>query len=135
VGIQVALKSYDWGTFYGDIKAGRFQLFSLAWVGVKTPDVFRYVFHSSASPPEGANRGRFRDATVDTLIEAAEQVEDTTNQIILYRAVQSRLLATLPVVPLWYEDQVYAARAGIEGYALAADGNYDGLLKVRRDGP
>lgn len=134
VGIRVALKTYDWGTFYGDIKAGRFQLFSLAWVGIKTPDIFRYVFHSSALPPDGANRGRFRDATVDALIEAAEQVEDPTHQIILYRALQTRLLATLPVVPLWYEDQVYAARADIDGYALAADGNYDGLLKVRRNG-
>ncbi|MFN2308829.1 MAG: ABC transporter substrate-binding protein [Gammaproteobacteria bacterium] len=134
VGIQVALKTYDWGTFYGDIKAGRFQLFSLAWVGIKTPDIFRYAFHSDATPPAGANRGRYRDATVDALIEAAEQVEDPAHQIILYRALQARLLATLPVVPLWYEDQVYAARTGIEGYSLAPDGNYDGLLKVRRGG-
>ncbi|HEY9199756.1 MAG TPA: ABC transporter substrate-binding protein, partial [Gammaproteobacteria bacterium] len=29
VGIQVQLQTYDWGTFYGDIKAGRFQLYSL----------------------------------------------------------------------------------------------------------
>jgi peptide/nickel transport system substrate-binding protein len=133
VGISVALKTYDWGTFYGDIKAGRFQLFSLAWVGIKTPDIFRYVFHSSALPPEGANRGRYRDATVDALIDAAEQVEDPASQIILYRALQSRLLATLPVVPLWYEDQIYAARTDIEGYSLAADGNYDGLLTVSRN--
>ena len=134
VGIRVALKTYDWGTFYGDIKAGRFQLFSLAWVGIKTPDIFRYVFHSSALPPDGANRGRYRDATVDALIEAAEQVQDRESQIVLYHALQSRLLATLPVVPLWYEDQVYAARADIEGYTLAPDGNYDGLLKVQRNG-
>lgn len=132
VGIQVALQTYDWGTFYGDIKAGRFQLYSLAWVGVKTPDIFRYVFHSESLPPDGANRGRFRDATTDILIEAAEQVADPADQIILYRALQERLLAQLPLVPLWYEDQVYAARAGIEGYALAADGNYDGLINVQR---
>ena len=135
VGIRVALQTYDWGTFYGDIKAGRFQLYSLSWVGIKTPDVFRYVFHSSAIPPEGANRGRFRDATVDTLIEAAEQVEETAHQVTLYHALQERLLATLPLVPLWYEDQVYATRDGIEDYSVAPDGNYDGLLKVRRRAP
>jgi peptide/nickel transport system substrate-binding protein len=134
-GIQVRLQTYDWGTFYGDIKAGRFQLYSLAWVGIKTPDIFRYAFHSHSLPPEGANRGRFRDATVDTLIEAAEQVEDTTDQVILYRALQERLLALLPVVPLWYEDHVYAARLGVEGYTLTAHGNYDGLLTVTRHAP
>lgn len=134
-GIQVALQTYDWGTFYGDIKAGRFQLYSLAWVGVKTPDIFRYVFHSESLPPDGANRGRFRDATADTLIEAAEQVPDRADQIILYQALQERLLAQLPLVPLWYEDQVYAARADIDGYALTADGNYDGLISVQRHAP
>lgn len=135
VGIRVSLKTYDWGTFYGDIKAGRFQVYSLAWVGIKTPDIFRYVFHSKSVPPEGANRGRFKDATVDALIDAAEQVPDTASQIILYRALQERLLATLPLVPLWYEDQVYAARDGINGYSLAPDGNYDGLLTVHHGGP
>jgi peptide/nickel transport system substrate-binding protein len=133
VGIQVELKTYDWGTFYGDIKAGRFQLYSLAWVGVNTPDIFRYAFHSASLPPDGANRGRFRDATVDALITAAEQVPAQVDQITLYHALQTRLLETLPLVPLWYEDQVYAARANIEDYRLAADGNYDGLVDVKRN--
>ncbi len=73
VGIDLQLLSYDWGTFYGDIKAGRFQMYSLAWVGIKTPDIFRYAFYSDSLPPEGANRGRLADARVDQLIEAAEQ--------------------------------------------------------------
>ncbi len=73
VGIDMRLSSYDWGTFFGDIKAGRFQMYSLAWVGIKTPDIFRYAFHSSSLPPEGANRGRLASAAVDRLIEAAEQ--------------------------------------------------------------
>ena len=30
VGIEVDLRTYDWGTFYGDIKAGNFQMFSLS---------------------------------------------------------------------------------------------------------
>ena len=60
-GMDMQLSSYDWGTFYGDIKAGRFQLYSLAWVGIKTPDIFRYAFHSDSLPPEGANRGRLQD--------------------------------------------------------------------------
>lgn len=134
VGIQVKLKTYDWGTFYGDIKEGRFQLYSLAWVGINTPDIFRYVFHSASLPPDGANRGRFRDATVDALIAAAEQVPSQADQITLYHAVQERLLETLPVVPLWYEDQVFAARADIAGYRVTADGNYDGLVDVTRHG-
>jgi len=61
-GIDVDVQSYDWGTFYGDIKAGRFQMYSLAWVGVKSPDIFRYAFHSQSMPPSG---GRPHDRASD----------------------------------------------------------------------
>lgn len=125
------LQSYDWGTFYGDIKAGRFQLYSLAWVGIKTPDIFRYAFHSESLPPEGANRGRLADPQTDRLLEAAEKAATLDAQAASYRAVQARLLEVLPYVSLWYEDHVVATRAGIAGYQLARDGNYDGLLQVR----
>jgi len=130
VGIDVELRSYDWGTFYGDIKAGRFQMYSLMWVGIKLPDIFRYVFHSSAIPPNGANRGRFIDAKVDRLIETAEARASITDQAADYRELQRYLLQQLPYVPLWYEDHVFVKRKAIAGYEVAADGNYDGLKTV-----
>lgn len=133
VGIEVTLQSYDWGTFYGDIKAGRFQLYSLAWVGIRTPDIFRYAFHSDSLPPEGANRGRLADARVDALIERAEAAGDLEIQTQSWRELQARLLEILPYVPLWYEDHVVAARRELVDYRLAADGNYDGLQWVRRE--
>jgi peptide/nickel transport system substrate-binding protein len=107
----MALQSYDWGTFYGDIKSGRFQMYSLAWVGIKTPDIFRYAFHSDSLPPEGANRGRLRDASIDNLVAAAEQGVSLEAQAVAYRQIQSRLLGLLPYIPLWYEDHVFAARS------------------------
>ncbi|NIR31412.1 MAG: ABC transporter substrate-binding protein [Gammaproteobacteria bacterium] len=132
VGIDVELESYDWGTFYGDIKAGRFQMYSLAWVGLKMPDVFRYVFHSESVPPDGANRGRFASAAVDRLIERAERTHDREQQARLYRELQEHLLKEMPYVPMWYEDNVLVARRSIRGYELSRDGNYDGLVNVRR---
>jgi peptide/nickel transport system substrate-binding protein len=132
VGIHLRLHSYDWGTFFGDIKAGNFQLYSLMWVGIKTPDIFRYAFHSGSLPPLGANRGRFSDRVTDRLIEQAEQADTLADQAAAYRAVQARLLEQLPYVPLWFEDHVYAARSNITGYRLASDGNYDALAQVTR---
>ena len=132
-GMQMTLSSYDWGTFYGDIKAGRFQMYSLAWVGIKTPDIFRYAFHSDSLPPEGANRGRLKDHAIDRLIEAAEQGMTLDKQAESYRQVQARILEELPYIPLWYEDHVYAAGEHIQGYQLSRDGNYDSLLHVKSD--
>jgi peptide/nickel transport system substrate-binding protein len=132
VNVELKISSYDWGTFYGDIKAGRFQMFSLAWVGIKTPDIFRYVFHSSAIPPDGANRGRYIDQQSDDLIDQAEQQSVWSAQQKSYRALQQRLLQQLPYVPLWYENHVRISGAGVTGYPLSVDGNYDGLRSVDR---
>jgi len=132
VGIELDVRSFDWGTFYGDIKAGRFQLYSLAWVGIKTPDIFRYVFASDSMPPDGANRGRFNDPETDRLIAHAEQQVSPAVQAPIYHQLQQRLLEQLPYVPLWYEEQIFASRSDIKGYYLAEDGNYDGLKQVKR---
>lgn len=127
VGIDMDIRSYDWGTFYGDIKSGRFQMYSLSWVGLKMPDIFRYVFHSTAIPPNGANRGRFVDARVDSLIAAAEIEPSLSKQAEYYSELQQILFDTLPYIPLWYEDNVVAMQNDIEGYVLSTDGNFDSL--------
>ena len=132
VGIQTSIHSHDWGTFYGDIKAGRFQMYSLAWVGVKTPDIFHYIFHSDAIPPNGANRGRLINPDVDNLIEKAEASQELNEKRQSYHRLQALLLEILPYVPLWYEDHVFIASPHIQGYHISADGNYDGLQYVER---
>jgi len=132
VGIEVDIRSYDWGTFYGDIKSGRFQMYSLSWVGLKMPDIFRYVFHSSAIPPNGANRGLFIDAHVDSIIEIAEVEPSLSKQAEYYRELQQYLFDALPYVPLWYEDNVLAIRKDIQGYSLSTDGNFDSLEYTTR---
>jgi peptide/nickel transport system substrate-binding protein len=132
VAINVDLRTYDWGTFYGDIKSGRFQLYSLSWVGIKMPDIFRYAFHSSMMPPNGANRGRLKHPTIDKLIEQAESATSLAEQAKYYRQLQVVLNQELPYVALWYEDHVSASQQAIEGYTLAADGNYDGLKTVEK---
>ncbi len=131
-GIKVEIRSYDWGTFYADIKAGNFQMYSLAWVGIKLPDIFRYVFHSESVPPQGANRGRFKNQRADQFIEAAEVQTTLAEQAHYYRQLQHLVLKELPYVALWYEDQIFVTRKSLQGYSVTRDGNYDGLLNVTR---
>ena len=135
VGIAVDLRSYDWGTFYGDIKAGRFQMYSLAWVGIQTPDIFDYVFHSESVPPRGANRGRFHSTRADAFIDRARAASDLETKRRWYVQLQHHLADALPYVPLWYEDHTFIASREIEGFTMARDGNYDGLVQVRRSSP
>ncbi|MCN4144592.1 MAG: hypothetical protein LC437_05905 [Thiohalomonas sp.] len=122
---------YDWGTFYGDIKNGHFQLYSLTWVGISTPDIFRYVFHSDSLPPLGANRARLNNALIDQLIEKAEQ-QSLTEQANTYQELQEQLQRLLPYVSLWYEDNIAFFQDDIHDYRVSSDGNYDALKQVQR---
>lgn len=130
--IDMDIQSYDWGTFYGDIKSGKFQLYSLTWVGIKTPDVFRNVFHSDSLPPSGANRGRLNNKKIDQMIETAEQQQDLTEQAKLYQLLQQEIHQILPYISLWYEDNIAFFRDNIQGYQVSQDGNYDALFTVNR---
>ena len=128
IGIRLKIASYDWGTFFGDIKNGSFQMYGLAWVGVNTPDILRYAFHSDSTPPGGANRGRYASSEVDALIERAE-VADPDEASALYAEVQRRVHRDLVYVPLWYESNVVASR-GLSGYRPTYDGSYLALNAV-----
>ena len=69
------------------------------------------------------------------MIEEAEAAQDLEEKRQLYRRLQALLLQALPYVPLWYEDHVFIASRDIQGYHVAPDGNYDGLLHVERRTP
>jgi len=128
VGIDVTIKSYDWGTFYGDVKAGRFDLYLLSWVGLQLPDIFRQAFHSDSRPPRGANRGGYRSAQADSLIDAAERATQTGTQVAHYQALQLLLLHDLPYLPLWFEDTVIVHRRRVLGYDTNLHAHYDALI-------
>ena len=122
VGIELDIQSHEWGTFFGDIKAGRFQMYSLSWVGIRSPDIFRHVFHSASLPPGGANRGRYRSPAVDRLIQRAERLP-REGAVPLYRRVQAQIHHDLIYVPLWHENNLLLSR-GVKGAVPAPDGSY-----------
>ncbi len=130
-GIEVTLKSYDWGTFYGDVKAGRFDLYLLSWVGLQLPDIFRQAFHSDSRPPRGANRGGYVNAEVDALIDTAERATNLHARIRDYRALQALLLRDLPYLPLWFEDTLIVQRTRVHGYDTDLHADYDGLTRAK----
>lgn len=118
-GIDLEIRSLDWGTFFADVKQGNFQLYGLTWVGIKTPEIYRKVFGSDSFPPNGFNRGRFADASLDQLLVAEN-----------WPAVSERIHSQLPYIPLWYEGQFAAMRNHVIDFTPKADGNWDDLAKI-----
>lgn len=133
VGIALEVQSFDWGTFYADIRRGQFTMYGLSWVGLQLPDIFRYAFHSRSLPPAGANRGGYASPAVDRLLDAADAATDLPTRATLYRAVQAELARDLPMLALWFEDVVVVKGPRLRGYQTNASGDYDGLARVQAD--
>ena len=120
-GIDLEIRSLDWGTFFADVKQGNFQLFGLTWVGIKTPEIYAKAFGSQNFPPNGFNRGRYADADLDKLL---------TNED--WQAATARIHAQLPYIPLWYEGQFAAFGKNISHYNPKPDGNWDDLTTITK---
>ena len=127
VGIALDIRSYEWATFYNDIKRGDFQLYSLAWVGIEDPDIYYLTCHSSQTPPRGANRGFFHEETVDQLTDAARRTLDVDERRRLYGEVQHRIAQLLPVIPLWWTTNVAVLNRRLQGYELRPNASYVSL--------
>ena len=123
VGIELEVRTYEWGTFYGDIKKGNFHLYSLSWVGIMDPDLYFNLFHSSSIPPYGNNRGRYRNPEIDRLLELGRRNMGLEERKRIYGRVQKLLAADVPTIPLWWMKNVVVTRRGIEGFVPYPDGD------------
>jgi peptide/nickel transport system substrate-binding protein len=134
VGIEVDVRSFEWGTFYADVQNGNFQLFSLRWVGVSDPDFFYELFHSSRLPPEGRNRVRYRNAELDKLLEQGRITTDPAQRREIYFSVQRTLAADLPYLSLWHNDNVAVVSNRVSGFRLHPTGGFQHLAEAVKAG-
>lgn len=132
VGIEVEVRSFEFGTFFADVKQGNYQLASMQTADITEPDYYYAYFHSSRIPsqqdPHSTNRWRYRDQRVDALTEQGRQVADPAQRRALYSEVQKILARDLPIVPLWHEDNVVVRHVDVSGYRILPNARLRGLL-------
>src|SRR5580704_4664106 len=70
IGVDLELRPLELATLLSDAARGNFQLTYSRWVGANNdPDVFEFVFSSKRFPPDGANRGHYRNPRIDALVD------------------------------------------------------------------
>jgi peptide/nickel transport system substrate-binding protein len=132
VGVALELKSLEFATFYSDITRGSFQLYTQRWVGGNNdPDMFDYVFSSKKFPPDGANRGHYRNAQLDALLDQARVEMDREKRRAILGEVQKIVAEDEPYINLWYPDNVCVHRARLTGIDIPPGGDYEFLATVR----
>ncbi len=99
VGIKIKLRTYEWATFYDDIQKGNFHLYSLTWVGVKSPDIFRTVYHSSSIPDSEKKKFGWKTFRADLLkgfVHLGSLVWSSINSVATQREIYKSL--SLPIL-------------------------------------
>jgi peptide/nickel transport system substrate-binding protein len=90
-------------TLFSDLARGNLQISYALWVGANNdPDVFDLVFSSKKIPPNGANRGHYRNPRVDALIDEIRMEMNPEKRKELCSEAQKILANDVPYLPLWF---------------------------------
>ncbi len=131
-GIDLELRPLELATLLSDSIHGNFQLTFLRWVGANNdPDVFEFVFSSKRFPPDGANRGHYRNSRVDALTDQIRVEADQEKRKALCSEVQKILADELPYIPMWFTDVVSVHRRELGDLQLSPTGDYDFLTTLK----
>ncbi len=132
VGIALEIRSYEPATFMQDLTRGSFQMYALRWVGGnEQPDIFGYAFSSGRIPPKGANRGRYRNAALDKLLDEAGQSPDQAKRVTNYAEAQAILARELPAYNLWYQDSVLVHSWRLSQIVVSPSGSFSFLRSAQ----
>jgi peptide/nickel transport system substrate-binding protein len=131
IGVAVEIRSFEFATFFTDVKKGSYQLASMQTADITDPDFYFTYFHSSWIPtpktPDGYNRWRYRNGEVDRLTEEGRRELDRTRRKAIYDQVQALVAADVPIVPLWHEDNVVLTNVDVQGYTITPNARLVGL--------
>jgi peptide/nickel transport system substrate-binding protein len=134
-GIQLEIRSAEFGTFYADVTKGAFQIYALRWIGSnEDPDIFRYAYGSGSFPPRGGNRGHYSSARLDALLAEASASSDRSVRKRDYVEVQQILADELPSIPMWYPNNEVIHTRRIVNVRPRPSGNFDFLREAEITG-
>lgn len=115
-GVKVDIQYVTWKVLDDAITGRKAQLFSLSWVAdIPDPDTFlRALFYSSSS----TNYFRYRNATVDSLLDQARSAEDPKIAQAAYQDAEQRILRDAPFVPLFHPTNFIGLRSSVVGLQM-----------------
>ena len=102
---------------------------ALGW-SKQRPRIFEFVFNSKRFPPDGANRGHYRNPRVDVLTDQIRVEMDQAKRKTLCSEVQKILADDLPYLPLWFTDATSIHRKSLGQFELSPTGDFDFLAAL-----
>lgn len=129
VGARITLRAYAVTQFVapagmgGPVYGGKFQMALYPFVNGDDPDTSDQ-FDCARIPPNGYNKSRFCDPSLDALLALARSVYDRDRRIRTYRKIEALLYAKLPIALLYQRRQINAFSDRIVGQSTSLSGAF-----------
>ncbi len=118
VGIPVNIDTLEDNTLREAQKNGQYQLTAGRWVGGNQDPIFLrdlYTFLTGGN----FNRGRYRNPALDKILGAAVSTADRAQAKTLYAEAQDVISREMPMLPLWYSNNMVIARKNVGNIKVA----------------
>jgi len=115
-GITVRLRYESWAVLDKAITNRRVPMFGLAWIAdIPDPETF---LRSLAYSTSASNYFRYREARVDSILDAARATLDADARAELYRRAEEEILRDAPFVPLYYTVSFIGMKDNVAGLEM-----------------
>jgi peptide/nickel transport system substrate-binding protein len=129
IGIPVEISTVEFNTLLEQWRLGQFQMTINRWVGGNQDPIFyKDLFLSTESTdvkPTARNRSRYKNETLDKILERAVNEPDKEAAKQLYVQAQDIISRDLPIFPLWYPANVVVANKRIGNIQVDASGDWN----------
>jgi peptide/nickel transport system substrate-binding protein len=123
VGIPVDIQTLENVTLFDAQRKGQYQISTATWVGGNQDPIFlRDLFTRLAGTL--FNRTRYHSPEVDKLLSEAVQTADRARAKELYAQAQDAISRDMPMLPLWYFDNMVVVRRGVGNIKIEASGDW-----------
>jgi len=119
-GFDVRINAMEFASSLQAATRGEFEAFLIAWSGRADPDGNIFTFLHSRAPN---NDGRYSNADVDRLLEAARlEVDSAKRRDIYARILEIAVRQDRARIYLWHRRNIVAHTARLQGFTPVADG-------------
>lgn len=127
-GFNIQIETLEVNTIRQQLAQGQFQMYTGIWIGGNQDPIFLRDLFSSTKIPGGSvsccNRSRYSNQQVDKLVDEAINSTDRDRAKALYGQVWQIVSEELPLMPLWYPDNMIVANRRVGNIKISPSGDW-----------
>lgn len=112
LGIEVTLTNMEWKVYLDTTQSMNFDLARAGWIG----NIYPFSFLRNYDTQSPNNETGFSDPVYDELLFKGSHTLDSAERMRLLREAEERLLEALPIIPVFWYNNVYLIHPAVQGW-------------------